>query len=82
MKRIILSSTFLFACLLGACQSERDVVCDVTWTDQSNGEVGMATFVYAELDDVNAGVDMCGEDQATDDQRPAEAVAYSCDCST
>jgi hypothetical protein len=82
MKRIILSSTFLIACLLGACTNERDVMCDVVWTDQAGEEVGTASFDYPALDDADAGVEMCGEDQETDERRPADAVAYQCNCST
>lgn len=82
MKRIILSSTFLIACLLGACSTEKDVICDVTWSDQSDTEVGVATITYEALDDVDSGLDMCKMDQETHDERPAEAAGYNCNCRT
>lgn len=82
MKRIILSSTFLFACLLGACSTEKDVICDVVWSDQDNTELGTGTITYEALDDVDAGLDMCEADQETHDDRPADTAFYTCNCRT
>ena len=41
MKRILLSSTFVFACLLGACSNEDVVICDVVWSAQDDTELGV-----------------------------------------
>jgi hypothetical protein len=82
MKRIILSSTFLFACLLGACSSEKDVICEVTWSDQADNELGMATITYEALDDVDLGLEMCETDQETLDERPVDTANYYCNCRT
>ena len=83
MKHIILSFTFLAACLIGgACTSERDVTCDVIWSDGNDTELGRATIVYEGLDDVDMGLDMCLEEQADHPDRPTDATAHNCDCST
>lgn len=82
MKRIALSATFLISCMLGACSTERDVICDVTWSTDDDTEVGSTSIVYDALDDVNAGLDMCETDQETHEERPTDAVKYMCNCST
>lgn len=81
MRRIALTFALGFGLLLGACATEKDVVCDVIWT-QDGAEVGTATLVYDSLDDVDAGLEMCEVDQGTDDRRPAEANGYTCNCRT
>jgi len=82
MKHIILSSTFLFACLLGACSSEKDVSCEVVWKAQDETELGRGDIVYEALDDVQAGLDMCKEDQMDHADRPVDTSSYACNCST
>lgn len=82
MKRIILSLSFAFACLLGACSSEADVSCDVVWSDADGNELGTGTIVYEALDDAQAGVDMCKEDQVDEPDRPADTAMFTCNCST
>jgi hypothetical protein len=82
MKRIVLSSTFVVACLLGACSNEKDVICDVSWKAQDDTELGTGSIVYEALDDVDAGVEMCKEDQMTLAERPTDAVKFTCDCSS
>ncbi len=82
MKRIVLSSSFVLACVFGAaCSSEADVTCELVWS-ANDAEVGRTTIVYAELDDVDAGVEMCLEEQAEHPDRPAEATMHQCDCET
>jgi hypothetical protein len=82
MKHIILSSTFLFACLLGACSSEKDVMCEVVWKAQDDTEISRGDIVYEGLDDVQAGLDSCKEDQMDHEDRPTDAASYTCNCST
>jgi hypothetical protein len=82
MKHIILSSTFLFACLLGACSSEKDVSCEVVWKAADDSELGRGDIVYEALDDLDAGLDMCKEDQMDLDGRPADTASFACNCST
>lgn len=82
MKHIILSSTFLFACLLGACSSEKDVSCEITWKAQDDTELGRGDIVYEALDDVQAGLDMCKEDEMDHEERPVDTASYACNCST
>lgn len=82
MKRITLLFSFAFACLAGAaCSSEADVTCEVIWSD-NDMEVGRATIVYDSLDDVDAGLEMCLEEQADHAERPAAATMHNCNCST
>lgn len=81
MKRISLALSFALAVCAGACASESDVTCDVVWTVDDQ-EVGQTTFVYEALDDVDLGVDMCKEDQAEHEERPAETNGFHCNCST
>ncbi|PRQ01137.1 hypothetical protein [Enhygromyxa salina] len=82
MKHIIWSSTFLIACLLGACSSEKDVTCDVTWKAQDDSELGRGEIVYEGLDDVDAGLEMCKEDEMDHEDRPTDSVSFACSCST
>ena len=82
MKRIILLSSFALACVLGACSSAADVTCDIIWSDADDNELGRGTIVYEELDDVDAGVDMCKEDQADEADRPSGTMKYTCNCAT
>jgi hypothetical protein len=81
MKRITLFLSFSFACLLGACASEKDVTCEVVWS-ANDQELGRATIVYEGLDDVDAGLDACLEDQADHQSRPMDATMHACNCST
>jgi hypothetical protein len=82
MKRITWFLSFSFACVLGAaCAEDPSVICDVVWS--ANGmEVGSGTITYDNLENVDAAVDMCLEDQADHEDRPAEATNYNCNCST
>jgi len=84
MKRIALSAGFLLSCLLGAgaCSNERDVICDVVWSDNADNELGTATITYEALDDVDAGLEECKMDEDSHPDRPDDAVKYSCDCAT
>jgi hypothetical protein len=82
MQRITLFLSFSFACVLGAvaCADDHAVTCDVVWS--ANGmEVGSATIVYDGIDDVDAALEMCLEDQADHADRPAEATMHNCNCS-
>lgn len=82
MQRITLFLSFSFACVLGAvaCADDPAVTCDVVWS--ANGmEVGSATIVYDGIDDVDAALEMCLEDQASHEDRPAEATMHNCNCS-
>jgi hypothetical protein len=81
MKRILLSSTFVFACLLGACSNEDIVVCEVAWSAQDDTELGTGTIEYAG-DDVDVALADCQVDQETHEERPSAAVKYTCNCST
>jgi hypothetical protein len=81
MKRIVLSSTFVFACLLGACTNEEVVICDVVWSAQDDSEVGTGVLEY-DGDDVDAALEDCKADQMTHEERPSTAVSYTCNCST
>lgn len=82
MKHILLSSTFLFACLLGACSSEEAVSCEVVWKAQDDTELGRGDIVYEGQDDVQTALDDCKQDQMDHEDRPTDAVSYSCNCST
>jgi len=77
---ITLSFVFSFAALLGACASEPDISCDVVWS-HDEVEMGNATIVYETIDNVNAALDACYEDQADHPDRPADATKYACSCS-
>jgi hypothetical protein len=81
MKRILLSSTFVFACLLGACSNEDVVICDVAWAAQDDTELGTGVIEYAG-DDVDAALEDCKADQMTHEERPDTAAKYTCNCST
>jgi hypothetical protein len=81
MKRIVLSSTFVLAGLLGACSNEDIVVCDVVWSAQDDSEVGTGVLEYAG-DDVDAALEDCKVDQMTHEERPTTAVSYTCNCAT
>lgn len=81
MKRILLSSTFVFACLLGACSNEDVVTCDVIWSAQDDTELGTGVLEY-DGDDVDAALASCKEDQMTHEERPGTAAKYTCNCST
>ncbi|HLT34706.1 MAG TPA: hypothetical protein VK034_00440 [Enhygromyxa sp.] len=82
MKRITLFLSFSFACVLGsmACADDPAVSCDVVWSANSM-EVGRATIVYDGIDDVDAALEMCLEDQATHESRPDTAMMHNCNCS-
>ena len=82
MKRIALTAGFLISCLLGACSTERDVICDVVWSANDDTELGTATIVYESLDDVDVGLSNCEEDQDSHEDRPDAAVKYTCNCQT
>lgn len=81
MKRIVLSSTFLIACLLGACSNEVEVVCDVEWSTADDMQLGTGTIIYQDTSDVDGALEDCKRDQETDDQRPANAAKFTCNCS-
>lgn len=80
MKRILLSSTFAFTCLLGACSGEDVVVCEVVWSAEDT-EIGSGVIEY-DGDDVDAALEACKEDQMTHEERPDMAAQYTCNCST
>lgn len=81
MKRITLFLSFSFACVLGsACADEPAVTCEVVWS-ANDAEVGRATIVYEGIDDVDAGLQLCLEDQVDHEERPAEATMHNCNCS-
>ena len=82
MKRITLLSSFVFALVLGACSGPADVTCDVVWSDADDNELGTGTITYEELDDVDAAVEMCKEDQADEADRPDGTMKFACSCST
>lgn len=82
MKRIVLLSSFAFACVFGvACAEDPSVTCDVTWS-ANDMEVGSTTIAYDGIDNVDTALAMCFEDQADHEDRPADASMYNCDCST
>jgi hypothetical protein len=80
MQRIVLSSTFVFACLLGACTNEKVVVCEVVWSAEDT-DIGSAVIEY-DGDDVDAALEDCKVDQETHEERPEMAATYTCNCST
>ena len=83
MKRITLFLSFSFACVLGAvaCADDPAVSCTVIWS-ANDMEVGRGTIVYDGIDDVDAALEMCLEDQADHEERPAEATMHNCNCSS
>ncbi|MCA9681302.1 MAG: hypothetical protein KC457_03835 [Myxococcales bacterium] len=82
LGRITLVFSFALAMVAGACAGEKDVSCEVVWSDAGDMELGRATIVYESLDDVDAGLDMCRDDQTDHPDRPADTVKYACNCST
>lgn len=82
IQRLSLVLSFALAAIAGACSSEKDVSCEVVWSDAADAELGRATIVYESLDDVDAGLDMCRDDQTDHPDRPADTASYTCNCST
>lgn len=85
MKRLLLTTTFVFSAAFAGCADEAlDYRCTVTWCDGPCGdggtELATASYDFANLSDSQDAVDMCGEEQGTDPERPLDANAYSCDC--
>lgn len=85
MTRILLLTTFLSTAALVGCADEiYDYDCTVTWCDgkcdEGGTELGTSTYSYKEVPDSNDAVTMCGDDQATDPDKPQAANAYSCAC--
>jgi hypothetical protein len=80
MQRFVLSLSFVFAALLGACSNEKVVVCDIVWSDANDMQVGTGVLEY-DSDDVDAALEDCKEDQMDHEERPEAAVQYSCNCS-
>jgi hypothetical protein len=82
MKRITWFISFSFACVLGAaCADDPAVTCEVVWS-ANDMEVGRGTITYDGMDDLDAALELCLEDQADHDDRPAEAMMHVCNCST
>jgi hypothetical protein len=77
---LALALAFSFATLLGACASDSDITCDVVWS-KDEVQLGTGTIVYDTIDDIDAALDACYEDQATHEQRPSDATKYACSCS-
>jgi hypothetical protein len=81
MNRIISLFSFSIACVLGAaCAEESAVICEVVWS-ANDMEVGRATITYDGMEDVDAALDLCFEDQADHEERPDAATMHNCSCS-
>jgi len=85
MKRLLLTTSFVLSAAFAGCADDAlDYRCTVTWCDGSctegGTELSTASYDYANISDSQDAVDMCGDDQATDPDRPLEANGYSCDC--
>jgi hypothetical protein len=79
--RLLLTVTFLsVAGIVGCADGPLDYDCTVRWFDGAENELETVVYSYSQLDSPDAAVAECGDEQATDPERPLDANSYKCNC--